>query len=251
MAKRKRPSRAKYSTRFRNAVKRLRSALATLKRKKIIPKETVVRTATPTPGLRRLIRKHKDVVEKQATSYRVGPEIEARVIKDLKSLGYRVVGKGDERRIIVPASQYVRGGKVYEKPTVSRPGVRVKREPITVGNIDERVERAFQRLKPGDLIAFEIENEDGKGGRSHHLYASPEQMIADLHKYLERGFKFTHLTIFKVTKAKQPEYIRDSRQRTLKYTPGTPESRAFYRQRYANRKARRKGRSRPRVSRGH
>jgi hypothetical protein len=247
-SKKKRPSRRKYSTRLFNAIRKLRSALATLKRKKVIPKTVQVRKAVPTPGLRRIVSKHKAVVAGQATTYRLPTNIPPQVLKDLKSLGYKVTGKGEDRRLIVPKSQYVRKGKVYERPTRSRKGYRVERTAIDLSGVELQIRTAFEKLKGPDLIGFEIGDTAGHGGRSYHLYASPEAMIADVLAYAERGWKFSHLTTFKVTKAKQPEYQADASRRARERVMGSPEYRARRNQRARDRRASRKG---VRASRGH
>jgi hypothetical protein len=243
-----RKSRRKYSTRLFNAVKKIRSALAKLKRKKIIPKETNVKSALPTAGLRRLVKKHAAVVAGKATTYKLPADLPPKVLRDLRSLGYKTTGKGEERRLIVPTTSYVRQGKVYERPTRSRRGFRVERDRLDLSDIELQVRVAFEKLRPGDELGFEIGDNSGHGGKSYHLYASMESMVKDLMLYQERGFKFTNLVTFRVTKAQKPDYIADASRRVRERVHGTPERQAARRLRRREARARRSG---VRNTRGH
>lgn len=225
MAGKKRKSRAKYSTRFRNAIKKIRSALAILKRKKIVPKTTLVKNALPTPSLRKLVRKNKAVIEGAATTYKLPTDIPAQVLKDLRSMGYRTTGKGSDRRLVVPKTQYVRKGEIYERPTRSRKGYKIERKRIEMDRTEQQVKAAFDTLRPGDLAGFEVGAPGGQGGRSYNLYADPESMLRELMAYQERGFKFTHLAVFRVTQAKQPDYIDDVSRRSRERVVGSPQYR--------------------------
>lgn len=217
-----------------------------MKRKKIIPATTNVKAALPTPALRKLIARHKAVVSGQATTYKLPTDLPPKVLKDLRALGYKTTGTGADRRLIVPTSQYVRKGQVYEKPTRSRRGYKIERTGVTVDRIEEQVRAAFEGLKPGDLAGFEVGDAGGKGGRSFNLYGSSDSMIEELTKYQERGFKFSHLAVFRVTQARQPDFRGDASRRARERIIGTPEARA---KRAAIARENRKKRGR--TSRGH
>lgn len=244
MAKRPRKSRGKYTSRFLAAIKRIRSALASLKRKKVIPKSTEVKRALPTPALRRLVSKHKAIVSGAASTYKLPVGLPPEMVRNLKSLGYKTTGKGANRRVIVPTSQYIRGGKLYERPTRSRKGYRIERTGIDLDQLETQVRNSFRGLKRGDLSGFEVGAPGGEGGKSFNLYNSPEAMLAELMAYQERGFKFTNISVFRVTQAKQPQY-KSLATRLARESPATRNRRNARRRNQYNRE---KG---LRTSRGH
>lgn len=252
--KKTRKSRSKYSPRFKAAVKRIRSAIGKLKRKKLAPKEIDARKILPNRQLRRLVNKHKAVVSGEATTFTVAG-LDANALKLLKDAGYKVSGKGSNKRVTVPKTQYVRKGKVYERPTKSRRGYRVERESMEPDEYEAKIRNAFAKLKEGDLVGFEIGGEGGKGGKSYHLYGSADSMLADLMAYGERGFQINYLATFKVTKAKQQAYAHNAATRAQQRVIGSPAfraRRAQYARDYRDKKrAQTQGRPRGRTSRGH
>lgn len=254
IAPRKHKSRAKYSKRLKTAIKRVRHGLAILKRKKVVPKTVEVRAALPSRNLRRLIRKHSAIVEGEATTFAVG-NLPAQAIQDLKALGYKAVGKGTNQRLIVPKTQYIRKGKVYERPTTSRAGFQVVKNRLQLDEIEKQVNSAFERLNPGDMVAFEIGSEGGKGGRSYNLYASAPSMLRDLMQYEERGFKIEYLVTLKVSQATQPAYQLNAQHRAEQRVIGSVAYRNRKRQYNRDYRARKKalatGRQPLRSSRGH
>lgn len=224
---RPRKSRAKFSKRFTAAIKRVRAALAKLKRKKVIPKDYNVRKALPTSSTRKIVKRFEPIVSGTASSYSLPNDIPSQIVKDLKKLGYKVTGtkKEGNRRIIVPKTQYVRKGEVYERPTRSRKGYKIQRERLDMARIREQVEAAFEGLRPGDMAGFEVGDSQGKGGNSVSIYGDPNSMIRELMAYQERGFKFTHLAVFRLSKAKQKDYIEKASRKAREAIPGTPERR--------------------------
>jgi len=255
-----RKSRAKYSTRFSNAIKRIRSALAILKRKKIISKGTEVKKALPTAAMRRLVKKHEKVVKGQETTYKLPADMPKKVLDDLKALGYKVSGRGESKRLIVPTTQYVRNRPgsvargteptvtVYQRPTRSRKGYKVERTELNAATIEDQVERAFKTLREGDLMGFEIGTETGRGGRSINMYASPRAMIEDLMKYQERGFKYSHLAVIRISQAKISDYAKDASRRARERVIGSPQYKERKNRMARERRAKKTGK---RVSRGH
>ncbi len=246
----RRKSRAKYSKRFFASVKKIRRSLAILKRKKILPKSVPVRTALPTRSLQRIVRKNKDVVAGVATAWKLPEDAPKEIVQALRKQGHRITGKGAERRVVLKKAQYARKGRVYERPTISRPGMRIDREPIILADMEGQIRKAFDDLRDGDMVGFEIEGENGKSGKSYSMYGSADSMLRDLQAYLERGFKFVSLATFTITKAKQPEFIANSRERAFARVIGSDEYRAKRKAARANARKRQNARG-IRSSRGH
>jgi hypothetical protein len=240
-----RKSRAKYGKRLKAAVKRIRHGIALLKRKKIVPQSIDARKILPDANLRRLLRKNQAIIRGEETTYAIG-HLPSSVINELRSLGYRVSGKGKSRRLVVPKTKYVRKGKVYERPTESRKGYRIEREKLTPGKIDAQIRKAFAKLKSGDMMGFEIGGPRGTGGKSWNLYGEPNAMIEDINRYTERDFIIEHIVTFIVSKATVKSYLHDSAQRARQSVIGSPEYRRRKQRRWP-----RKNRRNIRTSRGH
>ena len=206
------------------ANKRVRHELAILKRKGIIAKDYDVRNATSTGSVRKLISRNKDVLTGKAGTFKVT----GKQGKALSDKGYRIVGKKREKRAVVPSSQYVRKGQVYERPTRSRKGYKIEQHQLTVEDYEATIRDAFSKGKPGDNFGFEVGGEGGRGGHSVDIFHSPESMIEQLLAYEERGFKVQHLTVYRSTLAR----VIERREKVI----GSREYRAARRKQVAGRK---------------
>jgi len=220
-----RKSRAKYSKRFAAAVKRIRHGLAILKRKKVISKATNVRGALPSKKTRAIVKRNEAVVKGEATTWKLPDDVPQEIVRALKAQGYKIRGKGKERRVTLQKTQYLRKAKVYERPTESRPGYHVEPQggegPLTEQAIEQRIKRAFHNQKPGDAVAFEVGDGQGRGGKSYSIYYGPDSMLKDLMRYRTKqdAFEFTRLVVFRISKAKQKAYIADSLSRRERSRP--------------------------------
>jgi hypothetical protein len=202
----RRKSRAKFKPFQRLKRNLFRSAVASLKRKGIIPRTIDARKQVPTPALSRTINRNKDVLSGRARAYRLPPDTTAKALREYERLGYRVERKGGQIKLITPPSQYVRKGKIYARPTVSRKGARL--EHIQLGpDMEAQIRKAFEGLKPGEFMAFQI-----NGGNSYNVYSNPDSMINDLLSGVS-GFtsrQVDTLVLFHVTGSKVMDYYRNT-----------------------------------------
>lgn len=238
-----RKSRAKFKPYIRKSRKLFRSAVAFLKRKKIIPKTVDARKVVPNAKLKRVIRKNKDVLEGKKTTYKLPDNLPAKAKKALRDAGYRISKVNGETRLIVPKTQYVRKGQIYTKPTKARRGAKIQTFPLGP-DMDNQIREAFKSLRDDDFMAFQIE-----GNNSYSIYHDADSMIRDLMGYqaiTQRSIK--SLTIFRVTKQNQQAYLDDGS--TRRQMRGQLSTRQKAKRNLRRREARAMERG-MRVSRGH
>jgi hypothetical protein len=222
-----------------------RRAVAFLRRKKILPQTIESRKALPTKSLRAAIKRNAAILAGEQTGYKLPEHFPKQALDDLKSLGYRVEGRGKNKRLVVPKSQYVRGGKLYAKPTVSRKRARLT--PIPAGSErDAKIRKAFEGLKIGDYMGFSVD-----GNNSYSVYSDPGSMITQLNAYNARGYEPKTVVTFTLTENDIRSYVNEAdarRKEALKYHGTKPGQRAARNLRRRERQAMLKG---MRVSRGH
>ena len=242
LTKPQRKSRAKFKPFQRAARKAFRHAIALLKKAKVIPKTVDARKVVPSSGLRKVIRKNRDVIKGEAKTYKV--EITAAQKKQLEDLGYRFSGKKETLRVVAPKGQRItKRGEVKIATVAGRPGGKLKVVRLRFDDdenpegFEGQIRKALEGMKQGDFVAFQV-----NGQNSFDIYASPEEMILNLHEYIGRGFKFTNLAVFTVDQKAQADYIKNSENRR------TIRQRERKKLRARERKAFRAG---MRVSRGH
>lgn len=186
-------SRARYTPFQRAKRKFFRSAVAKLKAKGILPRTVDARKVVPSPKLRKTIRKNRGILEGKERSYKLPDDFPKAALRDLKRQGYSV----RNGRLVLPASQHYRKGKVYSRPQGARHGAEITSIRLRARDWEQQIINAFFERKPGEEIGFQIE-----GANSHNIYNNAESMIRDLVRYPTWetiAKQIGHITLFRTT----------------------------------------------------
>lgn len=195
-----RASRARFTELQRQQRKEARHIVSVLKRKGILESIIDARKVVPSPALRRLRKKFAHVLAGKENTFKVP----AADVERLKAEGYKIVGTGDNARIVLTKSQYSRGGKVFTKRSGGMAGTRV--ETIRLGKkFEAQIDAAFASLKPGDYVGFQI-----FGSNSHNIYQDATEMKRKLSSYegIKKG-DIRNITIFRVKKRDAEEWLAE------------------------------------------
>jgi hypothetical protein len=140
-------------------------------------------------------------------------DVPKKVLADLKGLGYRIEGKGKERRIVLPKTQQLRkkkeregGIRLVEKGSRSREAAEIVH--IKLGpHIERQIDGVFQGLQRGDFVGFSVD-----GNNSYSIYGNAASLMRDLVQYqIYKDRKISSLAVFKVVN--QQQYMDDGRER--------------------------------------
>ena len=164
--------------------KEVRRRAAILKSKGLIRPEIDIRSLAPSKKTRSLFKKFAKILEGKETTYKVPPER----VRELKEQGYTI----ENGRIVLSKSLKSRGGKIYTAAPTAAKSTRL--ETFKLGrNFEVQIKAAFETLKPGEFIGFNIE-----GHNSYDLYQVAEPMIEKINQYLQAKVKISQITIFRV-----------------------------------------------------
>lgn len=236
------PKRRKKSRTLTQSVKaarkKLRHALAVLKKGGLFGSSVSARKNVTSKAVKAAIKRNQDIIDKKRVAWKLPEDIPEQILRDLKDRGYRVEGKGANRRLVLPKSQRLARTKLKDRPIKIMTKSRASRKSaeimaIKLGpNVEEQIKTVFNSLGKNDYVGFSVD-----GNNSYSIYANAQSLFSDLSQYaIYKDRRITNLTIFRVSDTN--EYLQDGQIRRVERLD---KKRAYNRTMVARKRALKKG----------